>query len=275
MHGVRVVIGMQESPVQIFTTNYLLDHLSVEAVLVERPRRKRSNRPMALLRRLGPVRGAARILDLAYLKARSRLARIAERERNLLFPDGAPVALRDGAPVHEVASINSKRARKLLQDLQPDILVINGTSIVKEPIIRLAGTAAINLHTGVVPDFRGCTPEFWALYHDRHDAVGATVHHLEPAIDAGDVILSARTSVSPRDDDVSLRCRNGRLGARLLVEAVRLLAAGEAPRTPQDASSGGYYSHRNLWQDMALRWKLWRRRPRGMAGLERGSGADD
>ena len=166
MEGVRVVIGMQESPVQIFTTNYLLDHLPVHAVLLERPRRKRSNRPMALLRRLGLRRGAARILDLVYLKLRARTARIAQRERELLFPDGAPVALRAGAPVHEVVSINSKRARKLMQDLGTDILVINGTS--KGMVIKFCSNT---LHNLLVINLG---------YHTSHKIVEAPSCNLRP-----------------------------------------------------------------------------------------------
>ena len=65
---------------------------------------------------------------------------------------------------------------------------------------------------------------------------GVSIMYMAEELDAGDVILTAKTPIDPEEDLPSLWDRLAELGAEALAEALPLLAAGTAPRTPQDSA---------------------------------------
>jgi hypothetical protein len=71
------------------------------------------------------------------------------------------------------------------------------------------------------------------LMEGHPELVGVTVHHIDPGIDSGDIILSARVPMQPDDDVETIEVRSFDVGIELLIEAARRLEAGTAPRVPQ------------------------------------------
>lgn len=71
------------------------------------------------------------------------------------------------------------------------------------------------------------------LLEGHPELVGVTVHHIDPGIDSGDIILSARVPMEPDDDVETIEVRSFQVGIELLIEAARRLEAGTAPRVPQ------------------------------------------
>lgn len=268
----RLVILARPDPVQIYTTNRVAGLIPVAAVISEVGRdfaERHRRRFRSFVRREGVWGAIDRYLDLAYFKMRTRLDRHDEIVRRLLGQDGNPRSWDAGLEVHEVQNVNSAESVELLRRLAPDILFCNGSSILKKRVIEIPPLGVVNIHTGVVPDYRGPSPEFWALHNGDFDKVGVTVHMLTEEIDAGDVLLEERTTVGPDDNEITLRCRNVRAGARLVAEAVRAIAAGEARPIPQDESRAHSWPKRTRREDRAMRRRLraWRRsRADGAAG---------
>src|SRR5207245_1985156 len=69
---------------------------------------------------------------------------------------------------------------------------------------------------------------------------GVTIMYQSEALDAGDIILQRRAPIEPHDTAQTMEARLADEGARALVEALRLIAGGTAPRIPQDASAATY-----------------------------------
>jgi hypothetical protein len=78
-------------------------------------------------------------------------------------------------------------------------------------------------HNGAPPELPEGVPEL----------VGVTVHHIDPGIDSGDIILSARVPMQADDDFETIDVRSFHVGVELMLEAVRRLEASTAPRVPQ------------------------------------------
>lgn len=76
---------------------------------------------------------------------------------------------------------------------------------------------AINLHPSLLPDYRGTTPEFWALYHGEEET-GWTAHVMTEAFDAGPIIDQRRVPIRPDDTLHSLTERLGAAGAAFAVD---------------------------------------------------------
>ena len=124
---------------------------NVEVILEERPSR------LQMLRRriktLGPITVAGQVLFQATippLLKRVGARRIAAIKRDHGLDD-SPIDV----PVRQVGSANSVAARKALRELDPRVVVINGTRILSAATLKTTAAPFINLHAGITPLYRG------------------------------------------------------------------------------------------------------------------------
>jgi methionyl-tRNA formyltransferase len=76
--------------------------------------------------------------------------------------------------------------------LDADAIIVFGASWIKPPLVdRLVAKRAINIHMGVSPYYRGSSCNFWALYDDNPQFVGATIHFLSRGLDSGQMLFHA------------------------------------------------------------------------------------
>jgi hypothetical protein len=73
-----------------------------------------------------------------------------------------------------------------LRALELDALVIDGTYVLRESVFSLARRAALNIHCGKLPEYRGAPPCFWEVYNGESE-VGVTVHGVTADLDAGPI----------------------------------------------------------------------------------------
>jgi len=89
----------------------------------------------------------------------------------------------------------------LIQALDSDYIIIFGSSYIKPPLVDvLIEKGAINIHMGVSPYYRGAACNFWALYDNNAELVGATIHKLTQGLDDGDILFHAfpaRGNINP------------------------------------------------------------------------------
>ena len=76
--------------------------------------------------------------------------------------------------------------------LEADVFVIFGAGYIKGPLCEyLVARRAVNIHMGVSPYYRGSATNFWALYDNRPEYVGATIHLLTAGLDSGPILFHA------------------------------------------------------------------------------------
>lgn len=84
--------------------------------------------------------------------------------------------------------------------LGADVLLVFGSSYIKGWLVEaLISKAAINLHMGISPQYRGSACNFWALHDGSAGLVGATVHRLTRGLDDGDVLFHSRPTFAGED----------------------------------------------------------------------------
>jgi folate-dependent phosphoribosylglycinamide formyltransferase PurN len=194
------------------------------------------------LRRVWATRGARALARRVWTTA---LAAARAAVRHLGLPTGAARSLSEVAhqrrlPILRAASVNGADARRQIAELAPDLIVMaNFGQILRRPLLALPVRGCINVHPSLLPLYRGPDPFYW-IVENRETESGVTVHYVDEAIDTGDVILQSRMAVLPGDTERTLRDRAAAESARLLVEAMGLIRAGRAPRTPQ-VGPGSYY----------------------------------
>ncbi len=143
------------------------------------------------------------------------------------FPSGIPV-LRCSDP-------NDEAAQKWVRALNPDVIAVFGTRIIKDPVLGIARAGALNIHTGLSPYYRGGQCTFWCLYENDPEHIGVTIHHLTQKIDGGDIVYTAQPVIDPSDTVRSIECKLIKLGTEQMIRAIHDLVAGTAPRIKQDS----------------------------------------
>lgn len=176
-------------------------------------------------------------LDLAALAVYGKLWGWTLRRRLAGHP--AATGYPQGVPLDRVDDANDLASVFALQELEPDVLVVFGTSILRAPVLSIPTQAALNVHGGIVPAYRNVHSEVWAALNGDAENAGTSIIHLDSGIDSGAVALQERVQGARGFFD--LRWRNLELGARLALEALRKHAAGELPRDPQDGTDAGFF----------------------------------
>ncbi len=145
-------------------------------------------------------------------------------------------AERLGVPVFQPTKLRDGTALETIRQLDPDLIVVAAYGrILPQEILDYPRLGCINVHSSLLPKYRGAAPIHWAILNGEKET-GVTIMHMALALDAGDIIRQRATPIDPDETVEDLHDRLAQLGAELLVETVAQLADGTATRTPQEES---------------------------------------
>jgi len=142
-------------------------------------------------------------------------------------------ALRHTIPVLEPSSVKDPAFAEKILRLRPDLAVVVAFRILPPSVFTIPPLGTFNLHASLLPRYRGAAPIHWAIMNGETET-GVTTFFLEQAVDTGAMLLQSRVSIEPEDDAGALHDRLADLGARIVLETVRMIERGEARPQPQD-----------------------------------------
>lgn len=123
---------------------------------------------------------------------------------------------------------------QLVKDADPDVCIVAAYGrIVPEQALRLAGGRWLNVHSSLLPRYRGATPVQHAIL-DGLSETGVTIMEVSPGLDAGPVVAQAKVPVEPGDTTASLTERIAERGGDLLAEVLPDYLSGTLEPRPQD-----------------------------------------
>ena len=160
--------------------------------------------------------------------------------------------------ITQVAGLNTPATRALLRDLNPEVLLVYGTGVVRDETLALASRLALNLHTGMSPYYRGSECAFWPLYYGELERLGATVHQCTRDIDGGVIYKVGQLQLEPEDDRFCVFARAVKLGTDLYVQAVQELLDGRLQGRSQQLELGREYraAMKSWWHELAVRRRI-------------------
>lgn len=220
-----VMILCGRSPRHLYVANRLCRAANVRAIVHETGTQWTTAKVLRLLKPANFARKASR-----WLRDRRRYAGGAEAR---FFFGDAPARLEHPERVVEVAHINDPEVVALARRLQPDVIAVFGTSLIRGELLGQGRLGIINLHGGLSPEYRGADCTFWALYNGEPEKVGCTLHYIDAGIDTGRLIAHVSPQVGPGDDELTLFWRAVRDSAEVYAEAIGRLARGEPLGAPQ------------------------------------------
>ena len=149
-------------------------------------------------------------------------------------------ALSRGLPVFQPVKMRDGEALAILQKLKPDLIAVAAYGkILPADILELPPLGCVNVHSSLLPKYRGAAPINWAILNGE-DETGVTIQRMAEGIDTGDILAQVKTTIDLNENAGQLLTRLARLGAELLTETVRELGTGSARPTPQDESRASH-----------------------------------
>jgi folate-dependent phosphoribosylglycinamide formyltransferase PurN len=103
----------------------------------------------------------------------------------------------------EVPNINDSQPTELLRKFSPDVVLVNGTRIIKPNVLSCVNAAFINTHVGITPMYRGVHGGYWALWNNDPENFGVTIHLVDPGVDTGQPLCQVRLRPTPDDTFVT------------------------------------------------------------------------
>ena len=165
---------------------------------------------------------------------------VGRHQNKLQAPPVKQAALKHGIPVFQPAKLRDGTALAQLKELAPELIVVAAYGrILPDDILELPPMGCINVHSSLLPKYRGAAPINWAVINGEEET-GVTIMYMAPELDAGDIIAQRATPIDPEETVEALHDRLAAMGGELLAETVAALACGAAGRTPQDPAGVTY-----------------------------------
>ncbi len=154
----------------------------------------------------------------------------------------ALMAERYAIPVLKPAKIRTAQFLVELKSFAADLLVIAGYGrILPNDILASARIMPINVHTSLLPKFRGASPVEGAILAGESES-GVTIMRVTERMDAGPILLQRKIPLAPDETQGSLKAKLAELGGSALFETLTLLRNGELTETEQDENLATYTS---------------------------------
>jgi len=139
--------------------------------------------------------------------------------------------------VLQPAKIRDPQAIEELGALKPDVVVVIAYGqILPRDVLEIPRLACLNLHASLLPRWRGAAP-IQATIAAGDCETGITA---DEGLDTGDILVQRSVEILPNDTGGSLHDRLAQIAPEALLESLRLVAAGNAPRIPQDNARATY-----------------------------------
>ena len=137
--------------------------------------------------------------------------------------------------------INHEDSVNKIKDFKPDLLLsVLGNQIFKSPIINLAPKGCLNLHTALLPIYRGLMPTFWVLKNNEK-YTGVSVFFVEKGIDSGPIIVQKKIEIKDRSQE-ELIIYTKKIGMEAISEAIDLIENDKVELIENDSNKKTYYT---------------------------------
>lgn len=156
------------------------------------------------------------------------------RGRKVSSPPVKRTALQLGLSVYQPERIRAPDAAARIAAADPEVIAVVGYGqMIPRSIRDLPPLGCVNVHSSLLPKYRGAAPVNWAIVRGEN-RTGVTTMRIARAMDAGDILLARETSIGPLETAAGLGGRLAPMGADLLLETLEGLSEGRLRGTPQD-----------------------------------------
>ena len=149
-------------------------------------------------------------------------------------------ALKHNIDVFQPVKIKTPEAVEVLRGYGAELFVVAAFGqILSKEILDMPKFGCVNIHASLLPKYRGAAPIQWAIL-DGEKETGVTIMQMNEGLDTGDMLTKVVVPIEDTDTGESLFDKLAEAGAKLLIETIPQIEAGELTPQPQDDSLSTY-----------------------------------
>ena len=143
-------------------------------------------------------------------------------------------------PTFEAAvdTLNSRESADFASSIRPDLALIFGAHLIKEPLLSALPSDTINLHMGLSPRYRGAATLFWPFYCLEPNYAGSTFHYIVSEPDAGNIIHQVVPELHSQDGIHDVACKTVLASAHDAVRLIDILKTGKTWKKHKQLATG-------------------------------------
>ncbi len=158
------------------------------------------------------------------------------RKQILTAPPVKAEALAHGLRVLQPVSLRNGAGRLLLEDLQPDLVIVVAYGKILPPdFLSYPKYGCVNVHASLLPRYRGASPIHWAILNGDTQT-GVTTMQMDEGMDTGDILLVRSVPIGPEDTAESLFETLSGVGADVMLDTIEAIETGTLQPVKQDNS---------------------------------------
>ena len=138
-------------------------------------------------------------------------------------------------------SINSQESLRKISELKPDLIVsITGNQIFKKSLLNIPKNGILNLHTSLLPKYRGLMPTFWVL-KNKEKETGVSVFFVDEGIDTGPILVQKKIKLG-NISQWNLIKMTKILGIEAIIEAINIIKSRKITTIQNNNKFSSYFS---------------------------------
>ena len=241
-----IMLGSSDESTSI-VFNYLSKEFEIEKIVIENsvPMKTflyRRLKKLGAIKVLGQIMFKVIINPLLKSKSKNRIQEIIS-QYGLNLDD----SYKTTDKYKHFESVNSDECISFVKDINPDIVVVNGTRILSKKLLDSVNAKFINMHLGITPKYRGVHGAYWAYYNGDDINAGVTVHLVDPGIDTGGILYQDRIDKTDIDNYFTYPYLQVAKGIPLEVKAIKDIISGNLKTIENDLPSK-LYSHPTFFE---------------------------
>ena len=122
----------------------------------------------------------------------------------------------DEAAIYRTNTVRSAEFISWLEGQKIDLLCVAGGPILKDEVLQVPKLGAINMHSSILPAFRGTQAEFWQVHNDAYDRAGITIHKIDAGVDTGAILTQESLNLATIQSPQMIRAKNQLLALEFL-----------------------------------------------------------
>ena len=244
IHKKLVLLG-SDNPTTWIVYNHLIKEFGLFPAFIEQPQ-SRAQLLKNRVKKLGLLAVADQLAFILAIRPFIR-ARSQKRIKTICHNMGLEQTEPHSSAIQKIDSVNSEIFRQRLTEINPDIIVVNGTRIIGKKTLSATKAIFINAHQGITPAYRGAHGAYWALYQNDKENCGVTVHIVDEGIDTGDIISKSKIEPSAEDSFATYPFLQTAAALPLLAQAIQSANDNTLTTNPITGISKVWY-HPGLFQ---------------------------
>ncbi len=241
-----MISGVGEYPIMVY--NYLIEkNLKIERIVVEDPISKwiflkRRIKKLGALSVLGQILNRIFIVTWLKITSAKRIREIKDKGRLNTTPP-------NNNNISRVPSANSTECLNILKRINPDVVVVVNTRILKKVTLESTVGKFINIHAGITPKYRGWHGGYWALVNRDNENCGVTIHLVDEGIDTGGVLYQDIITTTSKDNYYTYPFVQLVKGLPLIKKAIEdVLNENIQIQKTNKTNEGKLYYHPTIWE---------------------------